>query len=103
MAANIIFAAIFWFIRQIFRNIEKFDTPFVKENSRAILAMGITVVVLCYVQENLFPLISYIQGTGNPTFTLIDFGCLFPGIQFLCLSYIFEYGCVLQRESDETL
>ena len=84
-------------------SVGRVPTPFVKENSRAILAMGITVVVLCCVQENLFPLISYIQGTGNPTFTLIDFGCLFPGIPFLCLSYIFEYGCVLQRESDETL
>lgn len=103
MAANIIFTAIFWFLRQIFRNIEKYETPFVKANSRAILGMGITVIVLCYVQENLLPLIAFIQKFGASGFTLIDLGYLSPGIPFLCLSYMFEYGRILQQESDETL
>ena len=34
---------------------------------------------------------------------LCSFVELAPAIPLFCLSYIFEYGCALQQESDETL
>ncbi len=88
---------------KVFRNIRKFDTPFVKENSRAIFRMGIAVMIFLAVRENLFPFLVFIKGIGAQGSDILNIYWFIPGSVFFCLSAVFEYGRVLQQESDETL
>ncbi len=34
-------AVFLWYLKEIFRNIKRFETPFIKENSRALFRMGV--------------------------------------------------------------
>ena len=43
-----------WYLKEVFRNIRKSDTPFIKENTRAIFRMGIAVMIFLAARENLF-------------------------------------------------
>lgn len=93
-----------WYLKEIFRNIKRFETPFIKENSRAIFGMGVALMVILAAKENLFALLTFIKGVGTQgLYDIIDFYWIVPGSVFFCLSAVFEYGRVLQQESDETL
>ena len=92
-----------WYLKEVFRNIKKFDTPFIKENSRAIFRMGIAVMIFLAVRENLFPFLAFIKGIGAQGSDILNIYWFIPGSVFFCLSAVFEYGRVLQQESDETL
>ena len=92
-----------WYLKEVFRNIRKFDTPFIKENSRAIFRMGIAVMIFLAVRENLFPFLAFIKGIGAQGSDILNIYWIIPGFVFFCLSAVFEYGRVLQQESDETL
>lgn len=94
--------ACLWYIRKIFKNIGKFETPFVKENSRAIFCLGI-VVILVFAMKDAFAALAFARGIGGAAHDIINLGWFAPAIPLFCLSYIFEYGCALQQESDETL
>lgn len=96
-------AAFLWYLKEIFRNIKRFETPFIKENSRAIFRMGVAVMVILAARENLFPFLTFIKGIGTQGYDIINFYWLVPGTVFFCLSAVFDYGRVLQQESDETL
>lgn len=95
--------AFLWYLKEIFRNIRRFETPFIKENSRAIFRMGVAVMVIIAVRENLFPFLTFIKGIGTQEFDSGNLSWIVPGTVLFCLSAIFEYGRVLQQESDETL
>ena len=92
-----------WYLKEIFRNIKRFETPFIKENSRAIFRMGVALMVILAARENLFPFLTFIKGIGTQGFDVINIYWIVPGSVFFCLSAVFEYGRVLQQESDETL
>ena len=92
-----------WYLKEIFRNIKRFETPFIKENSRAIFRMGIAVMIFLAVRENLFPFLAFIKGIGAQGSDILNIYWIIPGFVFFCLSAVFEYGRVLQQESDETL
>ena len=92
-----------WYLKEVFRNIRKSDTPFIKENTRAIFRMGIAVMIFLAARENLFPLLTFIKGIGTQGFDVLNISWFIPGSVFFCLSAVFEYGRVLQQESDETL
>ena len=96
-------AAFLWYLKEIFRNIKRFETPFIKENSRAIFRMGVAVMVILAARENLFPFLTFINGIGTQGFDVINIYWIVPGSVFFCLSAVFDYGRVLQQESDETL
>lgn len=102
-AVGIGVAAFLWYLKEIFRNIKRFETPFIKENSRAIFRMGVAVMVILAVRENLFPFLTFIKGIGTQGFGFINIYWIVPGTVFFCLSAVFDYGRVLQQESDETL
>lgn len=95
--------AFLWYLKEIFRNIKWFDKPFIKENSRAVFRMGVAVMVILAARENLFPFLTFIKGIGTQGYDIINFYWLVPGTVFFCLSAVFDYGRVLQQESDETL
>lgn len=92
-----------WYLKEVFRNIRKSDTPFIKENTRAIFRMGIAVMIFLAVRENLFPFLAFIKGIGAQGSDILNIYWFIPGSVFFCLSAVFEYGRVLQQESDETL
>lgn len=96
-------AVILWLLRKIFLNIERQETPFMKENCRAIFRIGIAVIVYNYIQGSVLPVTAAAMGVGKLSFSIIDLAAVGAGLPFICLSYIFEYGCVLQQEADETL
>ena len=92
-----------WYLKEIFRNIKRFETPFIKENSRAIFGMGVALMVILAVKENLFLFLTFIKGVGAQSIGSANFAWIVVGAVFFCLSAVFEYGRVLQQESDETL
>lgn len=95
---------ILWNLRMIFKNIEKHGTPFMTQNSKAIFRIGILIMVLCHVKSAVLPLLCALFGIGGAgTGSIVNLTGLFIGGMVICLSYIFEYGTSLQRESDETL
>ena len=92
-----------WYLKEIFRNIKRFETPFIKENSRAIFGMGVALMIILAVKENLFLFLTFIKGVGAQSIGSANFAWIVVGAVFFCLSAVFEYGRVLQQESDETL
>ena len=94
---------ILWLVRRIFRNVEKKETPFEKENSRAVRRIGLLVVVYSLIYTLVLPLLCLALGLGRAQVSLVDGKMVLVGCLIVSLSYIFEYGSALQKESDETL
>ena len=103
VAAGMGLVPFLWYLKEIFRNIKRFETPFIKENSRAIFGMGVALMVSLAVKEDLFLLLTFIRGVGAQSIGSANFAWIVVGAVFFCLSAVFEYGRVLQQESDETL
>lgn len=103
IASTAVILCIFWCLRRIFRNIDHFETPFCRENTRLIAWMGIWLIVSYYVQATVIPLFCMAFGFGGGNFTLINFAAFLLGAPLFFLSYVFEYGAVLQQDADETL
>ena len=97
------------FVIGLFKEIETGTTPFrysiadkLKGLSDAILvgsvifaAPGIISTFVCAFKET--------EVSQTNAYAVIMLGGLFLGALFRALSYIFNYGCKLQQESDETL
>ena len=94
------------FGRAIFRKLKSGETPFrydiadkVKGASLALLMCGIlsivTLAVSCSFSEAFSDICHY--------FFFIAIGNIFTGLILGIISYIMNYGCKLQQESDETL
>lgn len=95
---KVLFCGILYQVRKIFRSIAGEQTPFVAENCRALLIIVISVV------KQVCPLILMLAGIGEGgTGSLIQLDQWPIGGVVLSLSYVFEYGTILQKESDETL
>lgn len=79
----------------IFRDIAKEHTPFTALNVKRIRVIAIFYfIIACNGVE---------PGTGfHLTFSINILGII-GALIFWCLSVIFQYGCELQQESDETL
>ena len=101
--AKVLFCGILYQVRKIFRSIAGKQTPFVAENCRALRYIGILIIVISVVKQ-VCPLILMLAGIGEGgTGSLIQIDQWLIGGVVLSLSYIFEYGTILQKESDETL
>ena len=96
-------ALVFWFLGRVFRNIMRYETPFMKENSRSIAGLGIAISASILIGWNMFFFLLFIKGISVEKFEWINFAWFMPLLLFFCLSAVFEYGRVLQQESDETL
>lgn len=97
------FVGVLGALRYIFRNIKRYDTPFTTQNIKALYTLGIIIIAGLYMYRTVLPLVCWTMGFGTGDFTILDFYSFFAGTPFFCLAYIFDYGCVLQKESDETL
>lgn len=92
-----------WNVRNIFRNIDKEETPFSKGNSKALFQVGIAFLIHSFIKKCILPAVCFVMGVGGGTIRVIDMYSLLIGGLVICLSYIFAYGARLQEESDELL
>lgn len=90
-----IFICIFFillYLQRIFRCVGEGTTPFVPDTSRRLRKIGLLILILGFFRG--FP------GPVDPL-AIID-GFIYAFILF-CLALVFDYGCELQKEIDETL
>ena len=76
--------SLFRYLEKSFRNMEKEESPFNKENYHGMKAASILVTILVVAQSNI----------------LLG---LITGVAFYSFLKFFAYGCELQKLSDETL
>lgn len=86
---------------RIFYNINKAGTPFIPAVVKGMKAAAVLVAFMIAVPHLLYEIMA-----PNRGLSLLDpntlFALLCGGIVF-CFAVVFEYGCLLQAENDETL
>nr|WP_076776839.1 DUF2975 domain-containing protein [Lachnoclostridium phocaeense] len=90
-------------LRIIFQNIEKTETPFLPENARVVRRIGLLLILYSFIHKCVIPFVCLALGVGGGNINVVDIKGLLLGGLVVSLSYIFEYGSVLQKEADETL
>ncbi|MDO4174702.1 MAG: DUF2975 domain-containing protein [Eubacteriales bacterium] len=93
---------ILWNVKHIFRDIDREDTPFTQQNAKAIHRAGWLYIAITLVKSWLLPFLCGIAGIGTFSMT-VYVNSLILGAVIICLSHVFAYGTVLQKESDETI
>ncbi len=97
----ILITIIILFVHAIFNHIQKEDTPFSHQNTIRIKKIAIITIILSIVGSYSDALVDYYT-IGQLTWKINIVG-LIVGIIIYCISLIFDYGCELQQQSDETL
>lgn len=92
---------ILFFVYSIFRNIAANGLPFSRPNALLIRKTAVISLLLGLLGSCSDALVDHYT-IGAPSWNVNLMG-LFMGIILYCLSLIFEYGCDLQKLSDETL
>jgi len=90
----------------IFRDIGKGSSPFTSAVTKRISAIGTLLIIAATIAWPVGSLAAKALWPGQvsyPVLISIDWGTLVFGFIISCLASVFRYGCVLQRESDETL
>ncbi|MDE7279485.1 MAG: DUF2975 domain-containing protein, partial [Oscillospiraceae bacterium] len=90
--------------KNIFMNVNQSGTPFIPQVSKGMKKIAAVIAVMLVISaaaEFLFPIIFPVLGTETKLVIDAD-GWLFFAL-LLMLSNIFDYGCKLQQESDETI
>jgi len=86
-------------VRGLMVNIMREHSPFNHENTRRLKLLSIVYLICSFVLAA-----TDVANTGFSVYTLfLFFGSLLVCVVMYCLSCVFNYGSVLQRESDETL
>lgn len=94
--------AIFLLTYRIFHEISVTGTPFNVKYVKAIKAIGILVAVMSIVGSTVDSIAASYAGMETLGLCSDSTGVIF-GVIIFCLAYIFDYGCTLQKQSDETL
>lgn len=92
---------ILYFIYMIFRDISREDTPFCKKHILRMKQAAAMTIVLSVI-GSFFDSLSDVYTIGEMVWHM-DFAGMILGIVICCLALIFDYGCELQQQSDETL
>lgn len=98
---TVLMGAAIFLIHGIFSEMKKGCTPFSHENTLRIKRTAIVVIILGIVGSYSDGLVDYYT-IGELTWK-VDIPGVICGIIIYCIAFIFQYGCQLQRESDETL
>lgn len=94
----IVISAVMFRANEIFKNIKNDGLPFKNVNSTKIRDIAVAIVVYSLLpQMNINTRGLWDVNIG------INLGSFLFAVVFVLLSIIFEYGCLLQQESDETL
>jgi hypothetical protein len=96
----------------VLRDISQGETPFSKKQSkrvrliaylmfaRVVLEVLLFVVIAAFYPDALTSLSYYVSGSSALTVSF-DFEALISAIVCYCISLAFEYGALLQRDSDD--
>ncbi|MCM3039982.1 hypothetical protein M3201_09775 [Paenibacillus motobuensis] len=99
---GIIFA-MFLIARAIFKDISKEYTPFIAIHTKRLHAISILMIGLAIVPGVVeIIMIQLVQPTIK-TNVSFELSYLVVAVIFFCLAQIFDYGRLLQQQSDETL
>lgn len=103
LVSGIILAFILYFAQAIFRDIAVSYTPFVEINTKRMRAIAISFVVMAIIPSMVAAiLVQSLKPTADIS-TEIQADYIIVAVIMYCLSYIFEYGRLLQQQSDETI
>ncbi len=93
---------VFILAHKIFKDISREYTPFLPHNVKRIKTISLVMIVegivspaAIFALRKLFSIEAYCAVNGT--------GYIFLGILFYCFAVIFEYACLLQKQSDETM
>ena len=101
---QIMYATILWCLSSIFRCIKSEGSPFTVFCSRLIRYIGLLFLCVFVYKNVLEAAILFIFGPSTARTSLVNnLELVLIGGIVLCLSYVFEYGVVLQQQFDETL
>lgn len=92
---------VFSTLRRLFSNISIEQTPFTEGNVKVMKKVAMWTVIMCF-GDFIINGISDKLLTGEVTFTF-NFIWLVVAAAIYCIALIFDYGCQLQQEADETL
>lgn len=98
---TVLIGAAIFFVHGIFSEMKKGCTPFSQENVLRMKRTAIAVIILGIVGSYSDGLLDYFT-IGELTWKA-DISGVMCGIIIYFIAFIFQYGCQLQRESDETL
>lgn len=104
MIDSFFLALAFAFGITILYSVQKSSTPFTAYVGKGMRIISVSII-LGYVLKPLVKLVisNILAAPAIETINYFGIGCLpIMGLTFI-LSFIFDYGCELQRESDETL
>lgn len=87
---------------KMFKKIHESYTPFDEQHVKSIKTIGILVMVMTLVGRIVDSTASSIIGISTLGISTDSTGIIL-GLIIFCLAYIFDYGCMLQKQSDETL
>lgn len=93
---------IFSFAYRIFRDISKEYTPFLVKTVKRMKRISALIIVWGIVSPLIFLGLRKIIPIES-AFTISGIGRIFVGVLIYCFAVIFEYACLLQQQSDETM
>jgi hypothetical protein len=95
------------FIASVFRNMRLGETPFRYDVADKMKGAGMAFVVASGLAFMFNVTLMILNGAGVLEFadapSYPDFFSFVLGVFLLALAYVFNYGCKLQQESDETI
>ena len=94
LVSFILLSLLFKQARDIFKDISQDSSPFELKHVKRIKKIAIFFFVISLLD---------FQSTGFTFSFTLNFIGIVGALMLWCISLIFEYGCQLQRESDETL
>lgn len=96
---------IVWGVRMLFVNTERAQTPFTAQNVKALRWVGGAMIGCFVLPQALSAILLLCAGQSDVVFINAGMPLLgiFLGVTLFSVAQIFQYGCRLQQESDETL
>lgn len=96
---------IFWKVSNLFDSFHSDgeQTPFTKENCKSLSKISYALILIGLISKMLPNIVLVMFKSAKFLGVTFDVNYVFLGCIVLALSYFFEYGVVLQQESDELL
>ena len=91
------------FIRSLCKAVESCASPFEDNVIRRMTALAYSLIPWCIISSLSNSVFTSVFSNKVNINLGIDLGMVFVVLVVLALAYIFKYGAMLQRESDETL
>ncbi|SMF86587.1 hypothetical protein SAMN05661091_3439 [Paenibacillus uliginis N3/975] len=87
----------------IFKDISREYTPFAAKQTKRLKAISKLMVLLAIIPASVEILMMQILAPTVKVYVSFELSFILVAVVFFCLAQIFDYGGVLQQQSDETL